>query len=141
DLRLNWCEAAQHAAYQLGEHYLECLFAADAGEAFYAVGAIRRAEDVARATAKAIIEEGSFFESIFRKPAYTHALGKCIRVIGNAAGNRSVPDTITLLWEARRLGSGLHTVIGYVAPMVARAGGNALKLLLDAEKRGTNLFS
>src|SRR5262249_44825787 len=61
DLRLAWCEAAEQAGYQLGEHYLQCLFAADAAEAFYAVGAKRRAEELARTTAKTIIEQGSYY--------------------------------------------------------------------------------
>jgi hypothetical protein len=141
DLRLAWCEVAQRAAKQVEGHYLQCLFSGDAAEAFLAIGAKRKAIELARATAQEIIDQGRYYESIFRQPAYTHALGKCIQIIAVVGDDHGGSDAVALLWEARRLGIGLHTVLGYLVSIVSKANGSPLQSLLDAEERGLNLYS
>jgi len=137
DERLAWCEIALDSVDRLPEHYLRCLFSADAASAFYAIGVKSKAVEIATATAQEILEHGEYFESIFRQPAYSHALGGCLRIIFESREISSISDFI---WGARCLGIGLQTALGYLAQGMVKESEKAVHDFREAERQGTSLF-
>jgi hypothetical protein len=129
DLRLQWCEVALAAANEEPSHHLSCLLAVGAAEAWRALGAKRKAIEIALSAAREVLDRGEAFESVMRSAAYPHALGIALRIVAELGEVRSVAD---LLWQARCLGRGLRRTIGHLIPAIESARPGAVRELLAA---------
>jgi hypothetical protein len=142
-LCLMWCEKAAEAASQVKAHYLRCLLAADAAQAFEAIGARKNAQDLAHIITKDILERGRIdgtMPEIGTMPqiGYAHALGRCLDIMVKEQ-NKVV--SLQALWNARQLGNdGLYMVLGYLPHILIDSDKDALHLLHEAEAEASELF-
>jgi hypothetical protein len=137
DLRLQWCEAALTVAREETSHHLSCLLAAGAAEAWWALGAKRKALEIALDTAHDVLDHGEAFESVMRSAAYPHALGIALCIVAELGEVGSAAD---LLWQARCLGRGLRRTIGYLMPAIEAARPGAVRELLAGDTCAAALF-
>jgi len=137
DLRLQWCEAALAAAQEETSHHLSCLLAAGAAEAWRALGAKRKALEIALDTAHDVLDHGDAFESVMRSAGYPHALGIALCIIAESGEARTAAD---LLWQARCLGRGLRRTIGYLMPAIEAARPGTVRELVAGDTRAAALF-
>lgn len=137
DERLQLCDIALSAANAVDIHPIRCVLQADAAWAYTEAGAKKTGLEAAVDIMTDILENGSYPESMERKPGYGNAYGNCLQIVA-AAGDEF--GALQFLWKAEALSSTCDIIFGYIPEILSRVEASALPDLYEAVLKAETLF-